>query len=59
MTLNKEYLIYGESYTGFNSQSSTKGEVLVLIDQDQIRAALRERLSDQAAVRILRRYVRA
>ena len=55
MMMNKEYLIYGESYTGFNSQSSTKGEVLVLIDQDQIRAALRERLSDQAAVRILRR----
>ena len=53
--LNKEYLIYGESYTGFSSQSSAKGEVLVLIDQDQIRSALRERLSDQAAARILRR----
>ena len=24
ITLNKEYLIYGESYTGFSSQSSTK-----------------------------------
>jgi len=55
MTLNKEYLIYGESYTGFSSQSSTKGEVLVLIDQDQIGAALRERLGDRATAVILRR----
>ncbi len=53
--LNKEYLIYGESYTGFGSRSSTKGEVLVLIEQDQIRAALRERMGENASVQILRR----
>ena len=55
MMLNKEYLIYGEAYTGFGSQSSTKGEVLILMEQDQIRSALRERTGDRTSVRILRR----
>ena len=55
MMLNKEYLIYGEAYNGFGSQSSIKGEVLVLMEQDQMRSALRDRVGEQASVRILRR----
>ena len=55
MVLNKEYLIYGEDYTGFGSQSSTKGQVLALLDLDQIRSALRGRVDESAAVSILRR----
>lgn len=55
MMLNKEYLIYGEAYTGFGSQSSMKGEVLVLIELDQIQAALRDRVGEHAAMKILRR----
>ncbi|MBQ9252543.1 MAG: helix-turn-helix transcriptional regulator [Clostridia bacterium] len=55
MMLNKEYLIYGEAYTGFGSQSSIKGEVLVLMEQDQIRMALRERTAEGTSVQILRR----
>ena len=55
IAMNKEYLIYGEAYTGFSSQSATKGEVLVLIEQDQVRAALRERMGEEAGVQILRR----
>ena len=52
--LNKEFLIYGEAYTGFGSRSSTKGEVLVLIEKDQLLASLREK-TGEAAVRITRR----
>ncbi len=55
MMLNKEYLIYGDAYNGFGSQSSIKGEVLVLIEQDQIRSALRDRVGEQISLRILRR----
>jgi hypothetical protein len=55
ITLNKEYLIYGEAYTGFSSQSSPKGEVLVLIDQDQIRAALREHIPGTTKIIISQR----
>lgn len=55
MMLNKEYLIYGEDYTGFGSQSSAKGQVLVLIEPDQIRTALRDRVDGGAFLRILRR----
>ena len=56
MMMNKEYLIYGEGYTGFSSQSAVKGEVLVLIEQDSLRAALRDRMgNDAAGVRMLRR----
>ena len=53
--LNKEYLIYGEDYTGFGSQSSPKGQVLVLIEPDQIRSALRDRVDGEAALKITRR----
>ena len=52
--LNKEYLIYGEPYTGFGSQSSMKGIVLVLIEEDQIRTALRDRVSGEAGLLIRR-----
>ena len=55
MMMNKEYLIYGEDYTGFGVQSSIKGQVLALIEQDQLRTAIRDRLGDQAAVQVLRR----
>ena len=55
ISMNKEYLIYGEAYTGFGSQSSMKGEVLVLLEQDQVRAALRERLGEEAGLQMLRR----
>lgn len=53
--LNKEYLIYGEDYTGFGSQSSPKGQVLVLIEPDQIRTALRDRVDGEASLKLLRR----
>ena len=59
ITLNKEYLIYAEAYTGFGSQSSIKGEVLVLIEPDQVLGALRERLNESATVQMLRRDQRA
>ena len=55
IVLNKEYLIYGEPYTGFGAQSSMKGIVLVLIGQDQIRTALRDRVSGEAGLLIRRR----
>ena len=55
ITMNKEYLIYAEAYTGFGSQSSMKGEVLVLIEQDQVMSALREKLHETATVQMLRR----
>ena len=55
MMLNKEFLIYGEAYTGFGSQSSIKGEVLILIEKDQIHSALREHTGEDTSVRILRR----
>ena len=53
--LNKEFLIYGEHYYGFGTQSSTKGQVLVLIDQDGLTSALRERAGKEAGVVIERR----
>lgn len=53
--LNKEYLIYGEDYTGFGIQSSAKGQVLVLIEPDQIRTALRDRVDGEASLKLLRR----
>ena len=53
--LNKEYLIYGEDYTGFGSQSSSKGQVLVLIEPDQIRTALRDRVDGEASLKLTRR----
>ena len=53
--LNKEYLIYGEDYTGFGSQSSSKGQVLVLIEPDQIRTALRDRVDGEASLKLMRR----
>ena len=53
--LNKEYLIYGEGYNGFGARSSTKGQVLVLLEQDTLLAALRERAGSGAGIRILRR----
>ena len=53
--LNKEYLIYGEDYTGFGIQSSPKGQVLVLIEPDQIRTALRDRVDGEASLKLLRR----
>ena len=53
--LNKEYLIYGEGYNGFGAQSSTKGLVLVLMEQDILLSALRERAGQDAGIRIARR----
>lgn len=53
--LNKEYLIYGEPYTGFGTQSSMKGVVLVLIEPDQVRSSLRERVSGKAGLTIRRK----
>ena len=55
MMMNKEYLIYGEDYTGFGVQSSIKGQVLTLIEQDQVRTAIRDRLREEAGVQVLRR----
>ena len=55
MMLNKEYLIYGEAYTGFGTQSSIKGDVLILIEPDQVRSALKEKMGGSASVRISRR----
>ena len=52
--LNKEYLIYGDTYTGFGAQSSMKGIVLVLIELDHIRTALRDRVSADAGLQIQR-----
>ena len=53
--LNKEYLIYAEGYNGFGTQSSIKGQVLVLMEQDALLSSLRERAGEGAGFRVCRR----
>ncbi len=54
ITLNKEYLIYADTYTGFGIQSSMKGIVMVLLEKNILENSLRDRLGEDAGIRISR-----
>ncbi len=54
ITLNKEFLIYADTYTGFGIQSSMKGIVMVLLEKNTMEKNLRDRLGEDVGVKISR-----
>ena len=54
IVLNKEYLIYADTYTGFGSQASQKGLVAVLIEKDALNSGIKNHLGTEAGILIRR-----